>query len=188
MRRAAFCLALAALWGCRTPRAKTVLEVFVLSQAAEPRTIAFVKRGGELVRESPDPDSVARALIAGDGDPAVLHSTSWRWERDGTIVLTYLAYCEPAAFRAVSPLRLRYDALAPPPSTDPQHPRPPEIRDTDVLAHGIRHLSFLVRHASDGRIGAALSPRSRLFFQSMCGQLAGRLESAREFEECSPPR
>jgi hypothetical protein len=80
---------------------------------------------------------------------------------------------------------LPWDQLAPPAATDPQRPRPAEIREEDVIAHGLRHLSFLIRYARDGRLAAALSPRSVSFFRAMCGQLAGRLDAARDFEECA---
>jgi outer membrane receptor protein involved in Fe transport len=83
------------------------------------------------------------------------------------------------------PLRLAWSELLPPQSTDPQKPRPDEIREQDVLAHGIRHITFLVRYSADRRIAEVLSEQSLGFFQSMCSQLAGRFETAREFEDCA---
>jgi len=164
--------------------ASVSLEVFVVAPAEGSETIQYVRRITQLSSGSADPDAVARDVIGEIAKPAILHSTSWRWEKDGTIVLTYLAYCEDAEFNGVEPVQLPWDRLAPPPATDPQHPRPPEIREEDVVAHGLRHLSFLIRYARDDRLAAALSPRSLTFFKAVCGQLAGRLEAAREFEEC----
>ena len=164
--------------------ARVVLELFAVSPEADGEAFRYVRRTADIVRDGRDPDTVAHSLMRGAGDPAILHSTSWRWERDGTIVLTYLAYCEDAAFPGLNPARVRWDELGPPPATDPLHPRPPAIRETDVLAHGLRHFSFLVRYARDGRLAAALSPRSLAFFRAACGQLAGRLEAATKFEEC----
>jgi hypothetical protein len=184
-------LALVSVWGCstvRTPASKPAsvsLEVFVVGPAVGSDTIRYVRRITRLSDGATNPDTVARGLAIGIATPAILHSTSWRWEKDGTIVLTYLAYCEDAGFQGVEPVQLPWDRLAPPPATDPQHPRPPEIREEDVVAHGLRHLSFLIRYARDDRLAAALSPRSLTFFKAMCGQLAGRLEAAREFEECA---
>jgi hypothetical protein len=185
-------LAAIALWGCKGPEppaaakpASVSLEVFAVSPAAEGETVRYVRRITEFSNGARDPDSVARELVSGIASPAILHSTSWRWEKDRTIVLTYLAYCEDGQFHAAEPVRLPWSRLAPPPTTDPQRPRPAEIREVDVIAHGLRHLSFLVRYARDGRMAEALSPRSLAFFATMCGQLAGRLDAARQFEACA---
>jgi len=184
-------LVLVLLSGCGMARTKDAesaavsLEVFVVSPAAESETLRYVKRTIRLSDRSTDPDTAARKLTTGIGEPAVLHSTSWRWERDGTIVLTYMAYCENVMFQGFEPVELLWDQLAQPAATDPQHPRPAEIREVDVVSHGLRHLSFLIRYARDGRLDAALSPHSQAFFKTVCGQLAGRLDAAREFEECA---
>jgi len=182
--------ALLSIWACGPARttspkpASVSLEVFVVVPAADSETIRYVRRITPLTNGNADPDAVARKLASGIAQPAILHSTSWRWEKDGTIVLTYLAYCEAAEFRRTDTVQLPWARLAPPAATDPLHPRPAEIRDADVISHGLRHLSFLIRYARDGRLAAALSPRSLSFFRAMCGQLAGRLDAARDFEEC----
>jgi hypothetical protein len=184
-------VALLSIWGCGPARttnpkpASVSLEVFIVAPAADREAIRYVRRITQLSNGSADPDTVARELTSGIAKPAILHSTSWRWEKDGTIILTYLAYCEDAEFRGVEPVQLPWNRLAPPAATDPQHPRPAVIREEDVISHGLRHLSFLIRYARDGRLAAALSPRSLTFFKAMCGQLAGRLDAARDFEECA---
>jgi hypothetical protein len=184
-------LALVSLLGCKAPEttaprtASVSLEVFAVASAAEGETIRYVRRSTSLSTRTRDPDAVARDMVGGIATPAILHSTSWRWEKEGTIVLTYLAYCENGEFHGAEPVQVRWDRLAPPAATDPQHPRPAEIREEDVLAHGLRHLSFLIRYARDARLAAALSPRSLTFFAAICGQLAGRLDAARNFEECA---
>ena len=187
----AACLALAPLLSCGGARKtdggldRVALEAFVVAPGVAGEPIRYVRRVTDLPRAGGDPDAVARKLTEGIGAPAILHSTSWRWERDGTIVLTYLAYCERADFGGNAAAQLPWDQLAQPSATDPQKPRPAEIREQDVVSHGLRHLSFLIRYARDGRLSAALSPRSQTFFQALCGQLAGRIEAAREFEECA---
>jgi hypothetical protein len=184
-------MALIFIWACgpaRTtnPRPASVsLEVFIVAPAADSETIRYVRRITQLSNGSSDPDTVARGLTSGIAKPAILHSTSWRWEKDGTIILTYLAYCEDAEFRGVEPVPLPWNRLAPAAATDPQRPRPTVILEEDVISHGLRHLSFLIRYARDGRLAAALSPRSLSFFRAMCGQLAGRLDAARDIEECA---
>jgi hypothetical protein len=157
--------------------------LFLVGQAPD-QAIAYGRVSSNLSRDSADPDEVARGLAPPACEPAILHSTSWRWEKDGTLVLTYLAYSEDPKCATSEPSRLAWADLLPPQSTDPQKPRPAEIRSEDVVAHGVRHLTFLVRYSADRRIAEALSPQSLRFFQSMCGQLAGRYDTAREFADC----
>lgn len=178
-------LSLILLCGCSPRGMKVRLEIFLVTLAQEGEVIRYAKLIEDLTARNVDPDNAAREMARPHGATALLHSTSWRWEQDGTIVLTYLAYFERLDVGGLKPVPLPRNALAPPPPTDPQRPRPTIIREQDVLAHGIRHLSFLVRYARDERILATLSPRSLSFFKAVCGQLAGRLESAREFVECT---
>jgi len=178
-------LALILFCGCSPHGTKVRLEVFLVSLMDDGETVRYARLSDDLTARSVDPDGAARELAQPHGTAVLLHSTSWRWERDGTIVLTYLAYFERLDARGLEPVSLPRNALAPPPPTDPQRPRPAVIHEQDVLAHGIRHLSFLVRYARDERIRAVLSPRSLSFFKAVCGQLAGRFESAREFVECA---
>jgi hypothetical protein len=177
-------LPMALMTGCANQQPKVTMELFWASPG-ENHTVAFGVRTADLSRDDSDPDAVAQNLLPGDCSAAILHSTSWRWEKDGTLILTYLAFSEDLRCGKTEPFRLAWNELLPPQSTDPQKPRPEVIRREDVLAHGIRHITFLVRYSSDHRIRAALSPESLEFFQSACGQLAGRYETAREFADCA---
>ena len=170
--------------GCGRQQSKVTLELFLVSPAAD-KTVAYGKFLADLSKDSTDPDTVARGLVSPTCDQAILHSTSWRWKKNGTLVLTYLAYSEDPKCGAIEPSRLAWSELVPQQSTDPRKPRPAEIREQDVLAHGIRHITFLVRYSVDRRIAEVLSPQSLQFFQSMCAQLAGRFETAKEFADCA---
>ena len=176
------CLLLLA--GCGRQQPKVVLELFLASPSND-QTVAYGVKTADLSRDSSDPDTVARSLVPSDCSPAILHSTSWRWEKNGTLILTYLAFSDDSKCIAAEPSRLARNELLPPQTTDPKKPRPAIIRQQDVLAHGIRHITFLVRYSQDRRIAGALSPQSLKFFRTMCGQLAGRFETAREFSDCS---
>jgi hypothetical protein len=179
------CLLLLA--GCSGQQPKVVLELFVASSSSD-QTIAYGVKAADLSRDGSDPDIVARSLMPSDCSPAILHSTSWRWEKNGTLILTYLAFSEDSKCRSAESSRLAWSELLPPQTTDPKKPRPAVIRQQDVLAHGIRHITFLVRYSRDQRIASVLSPESLRFFQSMCGQLAGRYETALEFADCADPQ
>ncbi len=179
-----FLLACTIVNGCSSNQAKVKLELFLVN-LVQGETIAYGRRFAHLSRDTGDPDTVARNLVASGCNPAILHSTSWRWEKNGTIILTYLAFSEDPKCLAAEPLRLSCNELIPPQSTDPTKPRPTVIRQQDVLSHGIRHLTFLVRYSRDRRIAEVLSPESRQFFLRMCAQLAGRFDSAAELADCS---
>jgi hypothetical protein len=153
-----------------------LLELFAVSLAPDGDSIVYTRRVAGLSQSPPvDPDTAASELASPVGRRAMLHSTSWRWEPDGTIVLTYLAYFEPNNFSAGTVTLLARKELAPVPTTNPNRPRPKVIREADVLAHGMRHLSFLVRNDRSGRLAAVLSPRSLEFFSTVADQLAGQL-------------
>jgi hypothetical protein len=173
-----------AVAGCGRQHSKVVLELFLASPSADQR-IAYGVRTTDLSKDSSDPDTVARSLFPSGCKPSILHSTSWRWEKNGMLILTYLAFSEDSKCRSAETSQLAWSELLPPQATDPKKPRPAVIRQEDVLAHGIRHITFLVRYSQDRRIAAALSPESLRFFQSMCGQLAGRYETAKEFADCA---
>ena len=139
------------------------LELFTVNPS-EGKTIAYGRRLADLSQNSTDPDTVARSLLVSGCKPAILHSTSWRWEKNGTLILTYLAFSEDPNCLAAEPSRLSWSELFPPQSTDPQKPRPAEIREQDVLSHGIRHITFLVRYSQDRRIAEALSRKPAILF------------------------
>ena len=131
--------------------------------------LAFVREEGEL-RDGVNPDVRARAL--GRGETTLLHSTSWRWEPDGRIVLTYLAWTRDGTLPSDA---RRLPRLPPPAPTDPLHPRPAEIRELDPLAHGLRHLSFLLATSRDGALAAALGPKGVAALSAMEADVGGEL-------------
>jgi hypothetical protein len=159
-----------------TPQGETrvVVEVFRVGLGAETEGgLVFSRLEGPL-ENGENPDARARGLgREGAGAIALLHSTSWRWEPDGRIVLTYLAWTKDAG-RDARPL----PPLPPPGPTDPLHPRPAEIRALDPLAHGLRHLAFLLRTSHDGAVARALGPGGvaalRRFDPGVAGELPER--------------
>jgi hypothetical protein len=105
----------------------------------------------------------ARGLDDADR-PGVLtvHSTSWRRVGPG-IYLTFIAALEPRQGESVPdidlgmgrPIGLPLAGRVGRPATHAPG-RAPEVRDIDVLMHGLRHLSFLVQH--DATEADALGP------------------------------
>jgi hypothetical protein len=140
------------------PRTAVAVEVFTVALAGrDDGRLAFTRSEGPLVGGI-NPDQRARELAAeATGELRLIHSTSWRWEPDGRIVLTYLAW---AGDGSLAPGARPLPTFAPPRPTDPLHPRPPEIGELDPLAHGLRHLAFLLRTGTDGSVAEALGPRA----------------------------
>jgi len=152
------------------------VEVFTVGLPVSGGSLSFARREEEL-RRGANPDALSRA-VAGRAarDVTFSHATSWRWEPDGRIVLTYLAWARDGSLVAgARPL----PKLAPPGPTDPLHPRPAEIRELDPLAHGLRHVAFLLRTSHDGQVARALGERSVAALRRLDPNVAGELDAPR---------
>ncbi len=150
------------------PVTRVAVEVFSVGSGAND-ALLFARAEGEL-RDGANPDGRARALA--EGEVTLIHSTSWRWEPDGRIVLTYLAWAREGSLGRTA---RRLPKLIPPGPTDPLHPRPAEIRELDPLAHGLRHLSFLLRTSKDGAVATALGSRGVAALSRVEADVAGEL-------------
>jgi hypothetical protein len=157
------------------------VELFEVSLSRE-RGFAYVLWTRDLRSPCPDPDCAVRQLIdeersvagiAEAAPPAILHSTSWRWDESGTIVLTYLALYERLPAYGYDTKEMV--ALPVAPATNPHKPRPARIREEDVLAHGLRHLAFLIQQDRGAPLRNALPEDARAFLDSLEPAQAGRI-------------
>jgi hypothetical protein len=159
--------------GDEPSRTVVTVEVFTVAlPTTEDAGLAFVRSEGPLVG-GVNPDQTAREIASQmTGEVELIHSTSWRWEPDGRIVLTYLAWGGEGSLssgaRPVPP-------FVPPGPTDPLHPRPREIGELDPLAHGLRHLAFLLRADQDGAIADAIGPRGCAELRRLQPTVAGEM-------------
>jgi hypothetical protein len=162
---------------------KVIIELFQVV-LLDKESLRYLRRSAPL--EGRSPDAVLAELQRGEGQaagflagvPAIVHSTSWRYEDGSTIVLTYLAYAEELAASTSSHQNARTLLVKDLPgvgSTDPDRPRPPVLRQEDVLAHGLRHLALLARRKGGEKFVARLGERSRKFFGSIEPELAGEI-------------
>lgn len=165
-------LLLAAAAGAPPVTTSVAVEVFTVGLAGPASDQLVFRRDEGALTGGANPDDRARGLIT--GDIVLIHSTSWRWEPDGRIVLTYLAWGKEGSLGDGA---RRLPDLAPPGPTDPLHPRPPEIRELDPLAHGLRHLAFLLANDTDGAVAAALGPRAAAALRARHPTPAGQLPS-----------
>ncbi|TYB42980.1 hypothetical protein [Actinomadura chibensis] len=104
--------------------------------------LAFRALAGEL-GGGRHPDAVARGLLGLPRDTAahLLHSTSWRHEPSGRVLLTYACCPDPRPDLPAVPLTGRTLAHG----DGPASPSPDRPRMEHVAAHAVRHLAFL-RH------------------------------------------
>jgi hypothetical protein len=161
---------------------KVVLEIFVATLASGD-SIAYVKRNIDITGDIRDPDEIVNEVMQNSLDVAsmvrtdayIVHSTSWRYESDGSLLLTYMVYSEQVNFTGNSHRLVCIRDVRMPSSRDCLRPRPNRIEEEHVVVHGIRHLSFLFLNASDGFSADKLGANSKSFFSTMAVGLAGKI-------------
>lgn len=157
------------------------LEVIIASLADRSEVRYCVIRRS-ISRRTEDPDDLVHEILAEKepGRPAVpldasiIHSTSWRYESRNRIVLTYLVYSDSAVFREDGGVLLSLTHTTASPGGSPTRPRPENITVDQVVAHGIRHLSHLLRQDSPGFL-SRLSPASIDALRALESRPAGRI-------------
>ncbi|MFC4530734.1 hypothetical protein [Sphaerisporangium dianthi] len=92
-----------------------------------------------LPGESPDQAARRVSGVSADQTAVTVHSTSWRYEPGGEVVLTY-AVC-PDPWTHLPAVRLPYMRVAR--GGAPATPSPVDMTVANVVAHGIRHLAYL---------------------------------------------
>lgn len=101
--------------------------------------------------ESPDEAARRLAGVAAGESGTVLHSTSWRYEPDGGLVLTYAVCPDPAPWLPAIEVPVLEIARGEAPAA----PSPDRVTLANVVAHAVRHLAFLV--AEDPVVARALA-------------------------------
>jgi hypothetical protein len=102
------------------------------------------------VGQGADPMAIVSAIIALNlGNPAVVHSTSWRQARGG-VVLTFVAVVDGSAVTTLDFAPVVRADLA----RGTASAAPGEVRAAAVIEHGLRHLAWLT--LDDQVVAAAL--------------------------------
>ncbi|WP_005036694.1 hypothetical protein [Holophaga foetida] len=158
------------------------LEI-LLAQLGECDTLDYFPLHLDISHGAQDPDDmVLRSLmelqhVGLSPQDCIIHSTSWRFESTPRLVLTYLVYTDHPGFPRGQARRVDLRQLDLASNPDPARPRPTEIREEQVVAHGLRHLSFLIQTGQLKNSGRLL-PGSLDTFQALTGVLAGRFTSS----------
>ena len=94
----------------------------------------------ELGADDDPVDTVTRMTHLNIGVPRVVHSTSWRRDRDA-VILSFVVVIEPSLVGDMETAAVERSDLARSRATQ----APEQIAHTQVLEHGLRHLAWLVR-------------------------------------------
>lgn len=158
---------------------KTILEIFYIRIVG--KNVRYQRKVANLSMKG-DPDARIRSLLrekrrADSGEieeqEFVVHSTSWRYERPGKIMLTYAAYSDElefktGSFKSLSLKRLRTI------QKKSHKPRSQTELHNKVVSHAIRHIAFLIQVGSD-EFASALKPGTAKVFERIWGNLAGEV-------------
>jgi hypothetical protein len=160
---------------------KCYLEIFVTSFEGDEH-IRYSRMVIDISDDASNPDDIVQELVNPpldnmpklSGSRYISHSTSWRYEYDGSIYLTYLVFSEGADFsRSTSEILPVHDMIVPRGGA-PERPRPADIHEKYIISHGMRHLAYLVDD-TDGIYQSMLSSKSLLLFGKVGLSLAGKI-------------
>ena len=162
---------------------KTILEVFYL-RVVEDR-VRYQRKEVNLSRKGSDPDQLMQSLLrekhhasARDEGPEtrefLVHSTSWRYEPPGKVVLTYVAYSDEMEFDKGKWHSLPLKNLKTI-TKKSQKPRTQAAVEKRVVAHAMRHLAFLIQTEGVDDYERALAPETRKVFEELWVSLAGKV-------------
>jgi len=156
-----------------------VIELFVC--AYETKDIVRYHRSFRNISDrKEDPDVILAEALAETGldacrSGACAHSTSWRYE-NGKTILTYLVWVEADALIEMPSDVLSLADVACPAAAGPLTPRPKELDEKQVLAHGLRHLSDLVCNHKDAFLSdAAARTHAAAFLSRVYASIPGRI-------------
>lgn len=159
------------------------LEVFFTQLADD--AVLFLKELCPITHDEGAPDHLVRELLARtfpSGRPTpgstVIHSTSWRYEAGGRLILTYLVYDAALNLGARAAQRLRLGDLEVARGTEATAPHPPQVSETHVLAHGLRHLSFLAQTDPPVRRALGVDSGTLALLARFPADVAGALPAA----------
>jgi hypothetical protein len=111
--------------------------------------LLYCKQIIELEGKAGNPDELVNRHYRqnfGDRPPVLVHSTSWRYEEPGQLIITYLVFSETLNLAGKEPGRIPLHLLKVAQGSTPETPRPVTIGEIHVVSHGFRHLSFLAKN------------------------------------------
>lgn len=123
--------------------------------------IAYTKNLVKITDEASNPDALVFQILQQDfphlalnPQDLLIHSTSWRFEQQAKLIITYLVYSEKLCLAQQKSSVLSIDSLAVAKSDNPKVPRPALLEEHHIISHAFRHLSFLAKN--DPTVGTVL--------------------------------
>jgi hypothetical protein len=160
-----------------------LVEIFVVTPDVG-QHVGYRRGEVDISQDPRDPDEVVLAALRGEGarlprvdiERCLIHSTSWRHAAAGTLVLTYLVYGEEIDFAELHHQRLPLSTGAAGAGGSAARPRPVQIKEGDIVLHGMRHIGHLVQRQSSCVSPCWLGERSRALFATLEPDVAGRFQ------------
>ena len=160
---------------------QTILEIFYVRIIGN--RIRYQRKQANLSRKGGDPDSMILSLIeekhqdfAGEGEEKefVIHSTSWRYEQPGKVLLTYVAYSDELEFEKGMSRSFLLNKLKTI-TKKSQKPRTRAALEKKVVSHAMRHIAFLIKTDNQIDFKNALTPDTREVLKKLWVSLAGKV-------------
>ena len=160
---------------------KIILEIFYMRVVGE--RLRYQRKEVNLSRKGGDPDELIWSRIRQEHPEPhdeeeehefIVHSTSWRYERPGKIVLTYAAYSDELEFEKGKSRSIPLRSLG----TIKQKPREPRSRaelQKKVVSHAMRHIAFLIQTDKQDEFEHAVNPKTSQVFKKIWVSLAGKV-------------
>jgi hypothetical protein len=156
------------------------LEI-ILATLVGDTTVRYVVHRHDITHKPRNPDDLVldftfntnAAPVTISRKHCYIHSTSWRYERDGSIILTYFVYSDRMKFQGDVGSVLRLEDVSITVSEEATRPRPAVLMEEQIMAHGIRHLGYLAK-TNNRNLQNVISPESLRRLQAMEGLLAGK--------------
>ena len=164
---------------------KIVLEMFFVK--IEGGEIRYKRYLEDITKHSSDPDEIVVGVIGKEFGESftrrkealkcVTHSTSWRYN-DGAVMLTYLVLSDELDFgekevRKIEVGKLDFNCCANPPRSA-EHD---DIVEEAVIAHGIRHLGFLIQTDTNGVYKTVVGPSNLEIFKQIHIGVGGKMSA-----------
>jgi hypothetical protein len=158
---------------------KTLLEIYYLQITG--KQVRYQRKQVNLSRKGSDPDKLIWSHIRESqrDKPAeehefIAHSTSWRYERPGKILLTYIAYSDELNFEKGKAKSLSLKSLRTV-TRKSKKPRSQAELEKKVVSHAMRHIAFLVKTDDQIDFKSAMTPETIETFEKLWVSLAGRV-------------
>ena len=160
---------------------RTILEIFYVRIMGD--SVRYERRQANLSKQGGDPDRRIQSLIQekshdsadeAEENEFLIHSTSWRYEKPSTVMLTYVAYSDELEFEKGKfhsfPLKQLKTI-----TKKSAKPRTRVALEKKVVSHGLRHIAFLIRTDPQTDFKSALTPETIEVFEKLWVSLAGKL-------------